>query len=44
MAPALTKQVTFDEFIALYPENPQRCYELHNGIIIEIQAPTEDHD
>ncbi|KAB8332179.1 hypothetical protein SD80_022070 [Scytonema tolypothrichoides VB-61278] len=36
MTQALTKQVTFHEFIAWYPENPQLRYELHDGIIIEM--------
>ncbi|WP_017314828.1 Uma2 family endonuclease [Mastigocladopsis repens] len=44
MTQAFTKQVTFDEFIAWYPENPQRSYELHNGVIIEMPPPTGDHE
>ncbi|MDF5718092.1 MAG: Uma2 family endonuclease [Rhizonema sp. NSF051] len=44
MAQALPKLVTFDEFIAWYPDNVQRQYELHNGVIIEIPLPTGDHE
>ncbi|MBW4634686.1 MAG: Uma2 family endonuclease [Iphinoe sp. HA4291-MV1] len=44
MTQALTKQVTFDEFIAWYPEKPQRRYELHDGVIIEMPPPTGDHE
>ncbi|NMG19846.1 Uma2 family endonuclease [Brasilonema bromeliae] len=44
MTQALTKQVTFDEFIAWYPENPQRRYELHDGVIVEMAPPTGDHE
>ena len=31
MTQALAKQVTFDEFIAWYPESPDRHYELMMG-------------
>ena len=44
MAQALPKPVTFDEFIAWYPDNVQRQYELHNGVIIEMPLPTGDHE
>ncbi|MUG91308.1 Uma2 family endonuclease [Scytonema sp. UIC 10036] len=44
MTQALTKQVTFDEFIAWYPENPQRRYELHDGVIVEMPPPVGDHE
>ncbi|GAB1543774.1 hypothetical protein NUACC21_64500 [Scytonema sp. NUACC21] len=44
MTRALTKRVSFDEFIAWYPENPQRRYELHDGVIVEIPPPTGDHE
>jgi Uma2 family endonuclease len=43
MTQALHKLVTFDEFIAQYPDNPQRRYELHDGVIIEMAPPTGDH-
>ncbi|WP_026082808.1 Uma2 family endonuclease [Mastigocladopsis repens] len=44
MTQALTKQVTFDEFIAWYPENSQRRYELYDGVIVEMPSPTGDHE
>ncbi|MEH1968809.1 Uma2 family endonuclease [Nostoc sp.] len=44
MTQALTKQLTFDEFIAWYPENSQQRYELHNGVIVEIAPPTGEHE
>ena len=36
MTQALRKLVTFDEFVAQYPDNPQRRYELHDGVIVEM--------
>ncbi|QHG18653.1 Uma2 family endonuclease [Nostoc sp. ATCC 53789] len=44
MTQSLTKQVTFDEFIAWYPENSQRRYELHDGVIVEMAPPTGEHE
>ncbi|MBD2450020.1 Uma2 family endonuclease [Nostoc sp. FACHB-152] len=44
MTQTLRKLVTFDEFIAWYPENPQRRYELHDGVIVEMPPPTGDHE
>ena len=44
MTQALTRQVTFDKFIAWYPENSQRRYELHDGVIVEMAPPTGDHE
>ncbi|MBN4000651.1 Uma2 family endonuclease [Nostoc sp. LPT] len=44
MTQVLRKLVTFDEFIAQYPDNPQRHYELHNGVIVEMAQPTGDHE
>jgi Uma2 family endonuclease len=44
MTQALTKQVTFDKFIAWYPENSQRRYELHDGVIVEMAPPTGEHE
>lgn len=35
MIQSLPKLVTFDEFIAWYPENSEYRYELHNGVIVE---------
>jgi Uma2 family endonuclease len=43
MTQALTKQVTFDEFIAWYPESSDRHYELHDGGIVEMPKPTGKH-
>jgi Uma2 family endonuclease len=44
MTQALHKLVTLDEFIAQYPDNAQRRYELHHGVIIEMAPPTGDHE
>ncbi|WP_193196884.1 Uma2 family endonuclease [Nostoc sp. MG11] len=43
MTQALHKIVTFEEFIAWYPDI-QRRYELHDGVIVEIPPPTGDHE
>lgn len=43
MIQAIPKPVTFDEFVAWYPENPERRYELHNGVIVEMPLGTGDH-
>jgi Uma2 family endonuclease len=43
MTQALTKQVTFDEFIAWYPESSDRHYELHDGVIVEMPKPRGKH-
>ncbi|MEH2154325.1 Uma2 family endonuclease [Nostoc sp.] len=43
MTQALAKQVTFDEFIAWYPESSDRHYELHDGVIVEMPKPTGKH-
>lgn len=34
---------TFEEFIAWYPENSGKRYELHRGTIVEIDKPTGNH-
>lgn len=44
MTQALPKIVTFDEFIAWYPENSGVRYELHNGEIVEMAQPTGKHE
>jgi Uma2 family endonuclease len=44
MIQALRKLVTFDEFIAWYPENLQQRYELHDEVIVEMAPPTGDHE
>jgi Uma2 family endonuclease len=38
------KLVTFEEFIAKYPENSNKRYELHDGVVIEMPPPTGDHE
>lgn len=43
MSQALTKSITFDEFIEWYPENSQVRYELHNGVILEMAKPRGKH-
>ncbi|MCC3467465.1 MAG: Uma2 family endonuclease [Microcoleus sp. PH2017_06_SFM_O_A] len=35
--------ITFDEFVAWYPENSVHKYELHNGVIVEMPLGTGDH-
>ncbi|KAF3885683.1 MULTISPECIES: Uma2 family endonuclease [Nostocales] len=44
MTQALTKIVTFDEFIAWYPKNLGIRYELHNGEIVEMSQPAGKHE
>lgn len=43
MVQAIPEFVTFDEFIAWYPENSEHRYELHNGVIVEMPLGTGDH-
>ena len=43
MTQAITQLLTFDEFIAWYPENSTTHYELHNGAIVEMPKPTGQH-
>ncbi len=43
MSQALTKPITFDEFIEWYPEDSQVRYELHNGVILEMAKPRGKH-
>lgn len=43
MIQAIPKQVTFDEFIAWYPEDSGHRYELHDGEIVEMPKPTGKH-
>ncbi|MBN3910909.1 MAG: Uma2 family endonuclease [Nostoc sp. NMS1] len=44
MIQALRKLVTFDEFVAKYPDNTGKRYELHDGVIVEMSQPTGDHE
>lgn len=43
MIQLLPKLLTFDEFINWYPENSERKYELHDGIIVEMPKPKGKH-
>ncbi|MDJ0616784.1 MAG: Uma2 family endonuclease [Calothrix sp. MO_192.B10] len=43
MTQAPSKLVTFDEFIAWYPDNSNVRYELHNGVIVEMPKPRGKH-
>jgi Uma2 family endonuclease len=38
------KLVTFEEFITKYPDNSNKRYELHDGVVIEMPPPTGDHE
>ena len=42
MVQSLTKPVTFEDFIAWYPNTGGR-YELHDGVIVEMPKPTGKH-
>lgn len=44
MTRTLRKVVSFDEFVAWYPDNPRQRYELHDGVIVEMAPPTGDHE
>jgi len=43
MLQPIPQPVTFNEFIDWYPENSERRYELHNGVIVEMPKPTGKH-
>ena len=43
MIQAIPKSLTFDEFIAWYPDNSSTRYELHDGVIFEVPKPTGKH-
>lgn len=43
MIQARQQTVTFDEFIEWYPENSAVCYELHQGVIVEVPKPRGPH-
>jgi Uma2 family endonuclease len=43
MTQALTKTVSFDEFVGWYPKNAGVRYELHNETIIELPKPRGKH-
>jgi Uma2 family endonuclease len=40
---ALPQPVTFDEFVAWYPENAEFRYELRRGVIVEMPKPRGQH-
>ncbi|MEH2075156.1 MAG: Uma2 family endonuclease [Nostoc sp.] len=44
MIQTLRKLVTFDEFVAKYPDNTGKRYELHDGVIVEMPQPTGYHE
>ncbi|MBD2509418.1 Uma2 family endonuclease [Nostoc muscorum FACHB-395] len=44
MIQALRKLVTFDEFVAKYPDNTGKRCELHDGVIVEMPQPTGYHE
>lgn len=43
MIQSVPRQITFDEFIAWYPENSEHRYELHDGEIVETPKPIGKH-
>lgn len=43
MIQVLQTSITFDEFIAWYPENSGTRYELHDGVIVEMPKPRGKH-
>ncbi|NEQ26887.1 MAG: Uma2 family endonuclease [Microcoleus sp. SIO2G3] len=43
MIQAIPKTLTFNEFIAWYPDNSSTRYELHDGVIFEVPKPTGKH-
>ncbi|MEG4515455.1 MULTISPECIES: Uma2 family endonuclease [unclassified Microcoleus] len=43
MIQTISKTITFDEFVAWYPENSVQKYELHNGVIVEMPLGTGRH-
>ncbi|NJR25474.1 MAG: Uma2 family endonuclease [Richelia sp. CSU_2_1] len=43
MIQTISKTIAFDEFVAWYPENSVRKYELHNGVIVEMPLGTGRH-
>ncbi|MEH1821161.1 MAG: Uma2 family endonuclease [Nostoc sp.] len=44
MTQVLGKVVTFDEFVAKYPDNRGQRYELYDGVVVEMPPPTGDHE
>jgi Uma2 family endonuclease len=44
MSQTLRKVVTFDEFVAKYPDNTGKRYELYDGVVVEMPQPLGDHE
>ncbi|AFY41020.1 Uma2 family endonuclease [Nostoc sp. PCC 7107] len=44
MTQSLSKLITFDEFVAKYPDQTGKLYELHDGVVLEMPQPTGDHE
>ncbi|MEH2230686.1 MAG: Uma2 family endonuclease [Nostoc sp.] len=44
MTQVLGKVVTFDEFVAKYPDRRGQRYELYDGVVVEMPQPTGDHE
>jgi Uma2 family endonuclease len=45
MTQALFKPtITVQEFLSWIPENSGKCYELHNGAIVEMSQPSGEHE
>ncbi|MDZ7957437.1 MAG: Uma2 family endonuclease [Aulosira sp. DedQUE10] len=44
MSQTLRKIVTFDDFVAKYPDNTGKRYELHDGVVVEMPQPIGDHE
>ena len=44
MTQVLRKVVTFDEFVAKYPDNTLKRYELYDGVVVEMPQPIGDHE
>jgi Uma2 family endonuclease len=43
MVQTVSQRVSFEEFIAWYPENSEQRYELHEGVIVEMPKPKGKH-
>ncbi len=44
MTQALFKPITVENFLQWIPENSGKCYELHNGAIVEMSQPSGEHE
>lgn len=43
MVQTVSQRLSFEEFIAWYPENSEQRYELHEGVIVEMPKPKGKH-